>query len=91
MDADLLLTTSKKGLGMSKLNTNKAQPLLNNNQGNPFATLYFELLPVLVEKKGENHQPEALEKLLGKMYSLFEYMLGKTWSRPSRKRCERST
>jgi hypothetical protein len=31
---------------------------------------------VLVEKKGESHQPEALEKLLGDMYCLYEYMLG---------------
>lgn len=31
---------------------------------------------ILVEKKGESHQPEALEKLLSDMYSLFEYMLG---------------
>jgi hypothetical protein len=31
---------------------------------------------VLVDKKGESHQPEALEKLLGNMYTLYEYMLG---------------
>jgi hypothetical protein len=31
---------------------------------------------VLVEKKGEEHQPEGLEKLLGDMYRLFESMLG---------------
>jgi hypothetical protein len=31
---------------------------------------------VLVEKKGEQHQPEALKKLLGDMYQLFESMLG---------------
>jgi hypothetical protein len=31
---------------------------------------------VLVEKKGESHQPEALEKLLSDMYGLYEYMLG---------------
>jgi len=31
---------------------------------------------VLVEKKGEQHQPEDLKKLLGDMYRLFESMLG---------------
>ena len=31
---------------------------------------------VLIDKKGESHQPEALEKLLGDMYCLYEYMLG---------------
>ena len=30
----------------------------------------------LVEKKGEQHQPEDLKKLLGDMYRLFESMLG---------------
>lgn len=40
---------------------------------NPFILNFCR---VLVEKKGENHEPEALEKLLNKMYSLYEYMLG---------------
>ena len=31
---------------------------------------------VLVEKKGEQHQPEELKKLLSDMYRLFESMLG---------------
>ena len=31
---------------------------------------------VLVEKKGEQYQPEDLKKLLGDMYRLFESMLG---------------
>jgi hypothetical protein len=30
----------------------------------------------LVEKKGETHEPESLEKLLNDMYGMFEYMLG---------------
>ena len=30
----------------------------------------------LVEKKGETHEPQALEKLLDHMYCLYEYMLG---------------
>jgi len=32
---------------------------------------------VLVEKKGEQHEPEALKKLLEDMYRLYEAMLGK--------------
>ncbi len=32
---------------------------------------------VLVEKKGEQHEPEDLKKLLGDMYQLFESMLGR--------------
>lgn len=31
---------------------------------------------VLVEKKGEKLEPEDLEKLIDKMYGLYEYMLG---------------
>ena len=31
---------------------------------------------VLVEKRGEQHEPEALENVLDKMYTLYEYMLG---------------
>ena len=31
---------------------------------------------VLVEKKGENHSPESLKKLLNEMYKLFENLLG---------------
>jgi hypothetical protein len=31
---------------------------------------------VLVEKRGEQHDPEELENVLEKMYTLYEYMLG---------------
>lgn len=31
---------------------------------------------VLVEKKGEKHEPETLKKLLDEMYKVYEYMLG---------------
>ncbi len=30
----------------------------------------------LVEKKGETHEPEAMQKLLEDMYGLFEFLLG---------------
>jgi len=40
---------------------------------NPFILNFCR---VLVEKKGESHEPEALEKLLGDMYNLYEFMLG---------------
>jgi len=40
---------------------------------NPYIMNYCR---VLVEKKGEQHQPEDLKKLLGDMYRLFESMLG---------------
>ena len=36
----------------------------------------MNFLKVLVEKKGEQHQPDDLKKLLGDMYRLFESMLG---------------
>lgn len=76
MAADLLLTTSKKGLGMStehELGSATAEQQPGKPVRNPYILNFCR---VLVEKKGENHEPEALEKLLGKMYSLFEYMLG---------------
>ncbi len=45
--------------------------------GSPVRNPYIlNFCRVLVEKKGESHQPEALEKLLGDMYCLYEYMLG---------------
>ncbi len=40
---------------------------------NPFIINFCK---VLVEKKGEKHEPEALKKLLDKMYGVYEYMLG---------------
>jgi hypothetical protein len=40
---------------------------------NPYILSFFR---VLVERKGETHEPEALEKLLNDMYCLFETMLG---------------
>lgn len=40
---------------------------------NPFILNFCR---VLVEKKGEDHGPETLEKLLNDMYCLYEYMLG---------------
>ncbi len=40
---------------------------------NPYIMNYCK---VLVEKKGEQHEPEDLKKLLGDMYQLFESMLG---------------
>jgi len=36
----------------------------------------MNFLKVLVEKKGERHEPDDLKKLLGDMYRLFESMLG---------------
>ena len=32
---------------------------------------------VLVEKKGEEHEPEVMEKLLDDMYKVYEFLLGK--------------
>jgi hypothetical protein len=40
---------------------------------NPFILNFCR---VLVGKKGESHEPAALEKLLKDMYGLYEYMLG---------------
>ncbi len=37
----------------------------------------MNFLKTLVEKKGEQHQPDDLKKLLGNMYRLFESMLGR--------------
>ena len=36
----------------------------------------MNFLKVLVDQKGEEHEPEALKKLLNDMYGLFESMLG---------------
>ncbi len=36
----------------------------------------MNFLKALAEKKGEQHQPDDLKKLLGDMYRLFESMLG---------------
>lgn len=36
---------------------------------------------VLVQQKGEHHEPEALKKLLNSMYKLFENMLGQNMVR----------
>ncbi|MEN6483747.1 MAG: DUF5663 domain-containing protein [Syntrophobacteraceae bacterium] len=49
------------------------QPRPSEPVRNPYIVSF---LKVLVEKKGENLGPEALKKLLGDMYRLFECMLG---------------
>jgi hypothetical protein len=47
------------------------------DQSAPVRNPYImNFLKALVEKKGEQHQPDDLKKLLGKMYNLFESMLG---------------
>lgn len=48
----------------------KATPLAIRN---PYIMNFCK---VLVEKKGEQHEPEALKKLLNDMYKLYENLLG---------------
>lgn len=40
---------------------------------NPYIVKFCK---VLVEKKGEQHEPEVMKKLLEDMYGLFEFLLG---------------
>ena len=49
------------------------QPRSSDPVRNPYIVNFCK---VLVEKKGEKPAPEALKKLLGDMYRLFECMLG---------------
>ncbi len=55
----------------------KAETIEKNAPSGPARNPYImNFCKVLVEKKGEQHQPEDLKKLLGDMYRLFESMLG---------------
>ncbi|MGQ9670033.1 MAG: DUF5663 domain-containing protein [Desulfosoma sp.] len=62
----------------------EATPL---NIRNPYIVHF---LKTLVEKKGEQHSPEALKKLLDDMYKLFENLLGQNMVKalPEGKRAE---
>ncbi|MGQ9748900.1 DUF5663 domain-containing protein [Desulfosoma sp.] len=62
----------------------EATPL---NIRNPYIVHF---LKALVEKKGEQHSPEALKKLLDDMYKLFENLLGQNMVKalPEGKRAE---
>ncbi len=62
----------------------EATPL---NIRNPYIVHF---LKALVEKKGEQHTPEALKKLLDDMYKLFENLLGQNMVKalPEDKRAE---
>lgn len=62
----------------------EATPL---NIRNPYIVHF---LKALVEKKGEQHSPEALKKLLDDMYKLFENLLGQNMVKalPEDKRAE---
>lgn len=62
----------------------EATPL---NIRNPYIVHF---LKALVEKKGEQHGPEALKKLLDDMYKLFENLLGQNMVKalPEDKRAE---
>lgn len=62
----------------------EATPL---NIRNPYIVNF---LKALVEKKGEQHTPEALKKLLDDMYKLFENLLGQNMVKalPEDKRAE---
>lgn len=64
--------------------TDEATPL---NIRNPYIVHF---LKALVEKKGEQHSPEALKKLLDDMYKLFENLLGQNMVKalPEDKRAE---
>ncbi len=45
--------------------------------GGPMRNPYIlKFCKVLVEKKGEEHEPEAMKKLLEDMYGVFEFLLG---------------
>jgi hypothetical protein len=53
------------------------EPIENQAPSAPARNPYImNFCKVLVEKKGEQLQPEDLKKLLGDMYRLFESMLG---------------
>jgi chromosomal replication initiation ATPase DnaA len=59
---------------MSERNSDTLQ---NQTPSAPVRNPYImNFLKALVEKKGEQHQPDDLKKLLGDMYRLFESMLG---------------
>ncbi len=62
----------------------EATPL---NIRNPYIVNF---LKALVEKKGEQHTPEAMKKLLDDMYKLFENLLGQNMVKalPEDKRAE---
>ena len=55
----------------------RTEPPQNRGQSAPTRNPYImNFCKTLVEKKGEQHQPEDLKKLLGDMYRLFESLLG---------------
>lgn len=59
---------------MSAQNTEK--PEKQSPSGPPRNPYIMNFCKVLVEKKGEEHDPEKLKKLLSDMYKLFESLLG---------------
>jgi hypothetical protein len=55
----------------------KSETLQKQAPSGPVRNPYImNFLKLLVEKKGEQHEPDDLKKLLGDMYRLFESMLG---------------
>jgi hypothetical protein len=55
-------------------NPEAGQPRVGEPVRNPYILNFCR---ALVEKKGEQHEPDAMEKLLDDMYKLYESMLGR--------------